>query len=226
MKLGKGLLASVALAAVALVAPQASAADIVDPVTGLPIYVSLFGGASHIAGRINARTTVSAFEYAAKFKTGYILGGAIGVKWNDMIRTEIELSHAGWKTKNVRGNTGAIVDGYGAKSAATYLLGNVWLDWRNESPLTPYVGGGVGMAWAKASPGDASYAPTGTESGFAFQLGAGLKYTVSDNIDVDLGYRFKGMESMTFKNVDPAQESFKTKSWGAHNVQLGLTFRF
>ena len=207
----------VSLAAIALTAPAASAAPF-QP------YVSLFGGASFLndLNVINSSGT----HYTWKFNGGYILGGAVGVKWNDLLRTELELSHAVWTanhwSKTYDGGYNGAASG---NLTATYLLGNVWLDVPTNSMVTPYVGGGLGVGWANANvTGDNGAQLLGGNSGLAFQLGAGLKFAVSESVDVDLGYRFKDLTNITFS--DQNGNPWTPTNLVSHNFQLGLTLKF
>ena len=223
MTFSKGIFASIAFAALALASPQAGAADI-DPVTGYPIYISIFGGASFLN---DVKTDFYGDQYTVKTKAGFLIGGAVGVKWNDIIRTEIELSHSRVQAKSYNSYAGGSFDPASGPIKATYLLGNIWADLNTGSAFTPYVGGGLGFGWAS---GDTSfngnnfgYGPG--ESGLAYQLGAGVKYDMSENISLDLGYRFKGLNDIDFDDNDGGGV-YTSGDLRSHNVQLGLTYSF
>lgn len=221
------LLAGVALTAAALLAPQANAADMIDPATGYPIYVSIFGGASfldNVKGNYVSSSGSVAYGASLNTKTGYLIGGAIGVNWNDFIRTEVELSHSSWKAKSLTTSGGSSSNASGHVNA-TYLLGNVWLDLHNSTPLTPYIGGGLGMAWASEKISTASLlSSSDKDSGFAFQLGAGVKYDLTDAVSIDLGYRYKDVSNLDFSTT--LGGVLKGADLHSHNIQLGLTFQF
>lgn len=220
----KSLFVGTAMAAMGLVAGQANAADAIDPVTGYPIYVSVFGGGSILNDVV---TDYYGSEYTVKMKTGYIFGGAIGVQLTDMFRTEIELSHGRNKAKSYRSSPADPFLPATGTISATYLLANVWLDWKNDFALTPYLGGGIGYGWAE---GDTffngntfGYGPG--EGGLALQLGAGLKYNFSEQVSLDLGYRFKMLNGIDFDDSDGGGV-YTGGDLRSHNVQVGLTFAF
>jgi len=59
---------------------------------------------------------------------------------------------------------------------------NALADFGDENGLSFYGGAGIGYAWAKAL--------NDSDSAFAWQLIAGLRYAISPNIDLGLKYRF------------------------------------
>jgi len=218
----KSLITAVALAALAAAAGQASAADYAPPAgpSYMP-YISVFAGAS-FPNDIN--TTRTGVDYSQHSDTSYVFGGAVGIDWNSMIRTEIELSHSQWNGNSFT-NTGLAVAG-NANTSSTYLLGNVWLDWKNDSAFTPYVGGGLGVAFVnfdQTVAGGPGY--VGSDTVLAYQLGAGINFAVSDQMSLDVGYRYKATSNFGIQAGD-AGGDYQNGHLGSHNVQVGLTYKF
>jgi len=202
----------VALSGLSLATMQVGGAS-ANPLSGMPVYISVFGGANWMNDIITHRGG-STQDWAVD--PGYIIGGTVGAEFNDMLRAEVELSHS---QNHMNTN-------YGLDLGATYLLGNLWLDWNNTSPLTPYVGGGLGAGWANADThGSTNHGLSGGTSGLAFQLGGGIKYQFSQNVAFDLGYRYKSLNNITFHDADGAGD-FPGGNLNSHNVQLGVTFNF
>lgn len=81
------------------------------------------------------------------------------------------------------------------------VLGNVYLDFPWGGSLTPYIGAGAGWGWANH------------DDGFTFALMAGLAFDLSDNLKVDIGYRFR---EATVSGPDPM----------SHEALVGLRFEF
>ena len=232
------LLATVATATLLLACTQANAED-VAPGNSMGLYINVFGGTSSPSD-VKTYFDYEAHDYALDLKTGYLFGGAIGMSITDMLRGEVELSHSGWKAKgfNLSG-----VDGFGnpvfdsdsasGEMSATYLLTNIWADMHNKTAFTPYVGGGAGAGWADANtvfnvsgcPMCATSSYDKGEMGFAFQLGAGLKYDFTENVAMDLGYRYRSILNIDFPNA-LGFGTFKDGDVNSHNVQLGLTYNF
>lgn len=213
------------MTAFGLVSASAMAADVAAPAdTGFKPYVSVFVGASFL----NDVNTVSSHSipYTARFNMGYILGGAAGVKWNDLLRTEIEFSHNSFGAKDYSSNGKAFIGASGPMSA-TYLLGNVWLDLPTHSQFTPYIGGGVGYGWANADLTftEPKYGYQNGSGNLVWQLGAGVKFSVRDHLDIDLGYRYKALDNINFSN-NTSGYTYTGGNLRSHNIELGLTYNF
>lgn len=73
---------------------------------------------------------------------------------------------------------------------------NLWRDYQIHDYLTCYVGGGIGGGGyqyginADFPIQDASLSGLGTVTGFAWQAGGGLAWAITDDLTLDLGYRF------------------------------------
>jgi opacity protein-like surface antigen len=106
--------------------------------------------------------------------------------------------------------------------SALGFLANIYYDFKNTSPFTPYIGGGIGFATIYVSQGTSNLNLLWFEDDdtvFAYQLGAGVGYDVSKNWTIDLGYRYFGTSDPQFGN------QFKA-DFGSHNVSLGARYRF
>lgn len=81
------------------------------------------------------------------------------------------------------------------------VLGNIYLDFSWAGFLTPYIGAGAGYGWASG------------DDGFTYALMAGLAFDLSDNLKVDVGYRFR---EATVSGSNPM----------SHEILAGLRFEF
>jgi opacity protein-like surface antigen len=201
------LLFASALVSSGLIAQTAFAADPVDPASGLPVYVSVFGGGSWLNELSTGITGAPGSELYFDLDPGYLFGGTVGVQATDIFRMEAELSVNSWKneTAGVRGGATFTTPANG-RTTATNLMGNVWADFSNSSVVTPYVGGGVGISLlnGESSSGNKFI----DDTALAFQLGAGVKAAVSDQVSMDLGYRLKGLSN--FKDTSGLTEKYDT----------------
>jgi opacity protein-like surface antigen len=74
-----------------------------------------------------------------------------------------------------------------------------------------------------------------SSTNFAWNLGAGVGYAFTDNISLDVGYRFTGVGEGETKNTDTSGtshhpgktfEKWKTDDLYIHQVMAGLRFTF
>lgn len=211
MRLRNILLSAASVAALGGAAGQAQAN---------PFYVSVFGGANWIPDK-SAHTSYTSragltFTHTGSlsesFRTGFVLGGAVGVhltNWVEGLRAELEASyrrnhvHGNWATHITTHSGGegrrttsahGTLDGHISTFA---VLANVWYDIDLGSRLHPYVGAGAGWARSRiafqavTTTFNNSTSDFGDErSGFAYQLGVGLNYDVMPGTQIGIGYRY------------------------------------
>jgi opacity protein-like surface antigen len=204
------------------------AADPVPPAADW--YVSVFGGAafSQDIDYDLFQSGVQAYDGHQELDTGFLVGGAIGTRLWDAVRAEIEVSYQRNKAGDVLydnpGNYPYDGNGY---SDAIYVLGNAWYDIPVSEDIVPYLGGGAGIAFVKQDidQPDDTFGPSGRDSGFAFQLGGGVGFSLTDNIVLDVGYRFRGI-----LNVDIAGQQIgddhNNQDIYSHTVLATLRFEF
>jgi opacity protein-like surface antigen len=215
-------LASVALTAMSLYGAQVAQAQ--------QAYVSVFAGGS-VPGTLTFDDSYGNTHYSLGLKTGYLIGGAVGVTIADALRVEIELSHAAWKAADTfHSSAEAGFDGPADGSVnATYVMANGWFDLDTGSAFTPYIGGGAGAAWLN---GDVSFfgAANGfgaaQQAAFAYQVGGGVKFDVNENLALDVGYRFKSILNGKNDNLNVNNRDYINSDLNSHNIQVGLTYKF
>ncbi|MCL1985583.1 MAG: outer membrane beta-barrel protein [Betaproteobacteria bacterium] len=131
-----------------------------------------------------------------------VVGGALAAGYNfapkfDLpIRAELEYA---LRTNSSDSKDGAWLSTKHTMNISTLFL-NGYFDINTGTPLTPYVGAGLGMAFnytgvtARAmGPGYSSNVYVDDRStSFAWNVGLGLSYAFTENIAADLGYRFIG----------------------------------
>ena len=97
---------------------------------------------------------------------------------------------------------------------------NGYLDFENQTALTPYIGAGVGVA--KVSANDISIGGVALsdedDTVFAYQLGVGIGYSVTESLIIDLAYKY-------FATEDPDFEGTKAE-YGSHNILFGVRINF
>jgi opacity protein-like surface antigen len=155
-------------------------------------------------------------ELHGEVDDGFIFGGTFGAQFYKHFRGEIELSAARLDIDSEAFeyvSYGPVGTTYTAKDDAhlreLFVFANAWFDFQVSSIFCTYIGGGAGVAHVDADFGvdpfvTGSGAPPPTFSAsveaddwaLAYQLGAGLLVGLSQNIAIDLGYRFKAITNV------------------------------
>lgn len=103
------------------------------------------------------------------------------------------------------------------------LFANAYWDIKNASRFTPYVGGGIGLAYID-SDGKVDGRSLGSKDtiNFAWNLGAGVGMNLTSAIDLSLGYRFAYLGDAKTKSSG----GYRAKSEDIYMHQIGLGLRF
>ena len=112
--------------------------------------------------------------------------------------------------------TGNAVNMEGLKLRQLSGMANLWVDIPLEAPVEPYVGGGIGVTGLEVN-GEGKTA-------FAWQVGAGLAYKISDTVAITADYRHREADGVQFNYGGGEGANFgkvKTNSYG-----MGLRVNF
>ncbi|SLN35947.1 outer membrane protein [Pseudooctadecabacter jejudonensis] len=167
------------------------------------------------------------------FDDGHSIGFGVGrglPQLGDGVRGEIELSYS---ETNID-NTDFSGNGPGQEPAngglnTTRLFANLYKDFPTAGPVTPYLGGGLGIA---STDFDISYGPgvtlADTDEGLTAQIIAGGAYAVSDTMDVFADVRF--IRDFDIESARRAPDGTITGSVGDDvdtvTVNFGVRFAF
>ena len=123
-----------------------------------------------------------------------VLGSvAMGYFASKEFRTELQFYvDNGFKSKASNYTLGNTTYSLKGKEKTMAVFANLFYDFRNSTPVTPYIMGGVGYANNKAHVGELKFKK---KNGFAYQLGLGASYQVARNFDFDIGYRLMQKDS-------------------------------
>ena len=117
-------------------------------------------------------------------------------------------------------------DAGGSSSAMSFMI-NGMLDFGDDDGISGFVGGGVGMARVKANNyrnfANATPFLDGSDSRLAWQVFAGVRQAISDNIDVTVKYRFFNADKVRMTAFNGAEADYRFRS---HSLLGGLTFNF
>ena len=170
-------------------------------------------------------------------KVGFDVDGIIGYDFG-MFRLEGEVGYKRNRVNSITtgpSRTPANIGGVGAppatypdasgKNSALSFMVNGLLDFGGEEGFSGYVGGGAGVARVKFS----GYNVSGddflndSDSKFAWQAIAGVRYPVTTNVDVGVKYRFFNVRNVkVFDRLGAEYEG----NWRSHSVLLSLVYNF
>lgn len=116
------------------------------------------------------------------------------------------------------------------KTNSQTILLNAYYDIHTDTKVTPYIGGGLGMAHLKTSEfgrSDLFFVGRKKDNNeFAWNLQAGLSYHITENWKADLGYRYSHLGYSKMRLTDGAVRSFARYKISTHEVGLGLRYQF
>lgn len=146
----------------------------------------------------------------------------LGYYYNDVMRTEVELGYRTNKVDEIAGSSAGI-----AGDATTYsAMVNVVFDFKNNTAITPYIGGGLGIAHVDldgVNPVNTSLTLDDTTTIPAGQAIAGLSYSLNKNWDIFADYRFfsdiGGNDDYALSNGSTAEADYS-----AHSGFLGVRY--
>ena len=199
-------------------------------------YMSGFVGVSALTNTDVTSTTfgpgATTFNDRVEFDPGINIGGAGGFDFG-FVRLEGELSYKnGEMSKITEQRSGATIANVDGRLGAFAMMFNVFFDLHNNTPVTPYFGGGVGFATLHLSDTFGTDTTSGIRSRlyrsdddtvFAYQAGAGLEITLTQRFSLDLGYRYFGTTKAKFNSHSSTTPELKLES---HNASVGFRVKF
>ena len=190
--------------------------------------------------------TAQSFTFLDKggFDSGVIYGLGIGYAWNSWLRFDVRGEYrggVGFHALDSFFNTGTAAfntNDYTATKTEWVVLANAYLDLGTWWSITPFIGAGVGAADISIAHfrdnniiAGGGWAPTGSQTNFAWALHAGADYKVTPGFTVELAYRYLNMgdaHTGTLVNLDPTFVSgnplapMTFKSLYSHDIMLGV----
>jgi outer membrane protein OmpA-like peptidoglycan-associated protein/opacity protein-like surface antigen len=116
--------------------------------------------------------------------------------------------------------------GSGSTSALSFMI-NGMLDFGDDEGISGFVGGGIGMARVKANNlrnfANATPFLDDSDTKLAWQVFAGVRQAISDNIDVTVKYRFFNADKIRGIAFNGGESEYRFRS---HSLLGGLTFNF
>ena len=146
--------------------------------------------------------------FATSFAGGANFGmfrveGEIGYQYNEMDKGSV---CAGGSCVTFKQNN--------SDMSALSFLANGYFDFVNNSPVTPYITAGIGVARVGLEIEDVSL----DDTVFAYQIGVGVAFAINKNMNIDLKYRY-------FATEDPKDDQGEWE-FASHNVYCGFRYTF
>ena len=200
------------------------------------LYLSVGAGMSMLQDADNTNDTPRV-DVKSSYDTGWMVTGAIGYGFANGLRVEGEIGYRQVEVDQLDirddGGLGAALGGpslngletpAAGNETALSVMANVWYDINTGTPVTPYVGGGIGVARITLD----NLRVAGItivddhDNVFAYQLGAGVAYAVSQQVSLTLDYRFFQTADAEFTDI---AGDFKSE-FTNHSVAAGVRVRF
>jgi Opacity protein and related surface antigens len=139
---------------------------------------------------------------------------------------------------NALDNAGNYVASQKFKIKAHSLMVNGFYDINMDSAFTPYIGGGIGMAYLKSAY-TSSFRVNGNEGhrvstssndwSFAWNIGGGVSYALDNQMSLDFGYRYYDLGtaepgSVNYANGTTGYRGSPEVDLTAHELSVGLRF--
>jgi OOP family OmpA-OmpF porin len=189
-----------------------------------------------LGGNLTQDATLNEFfgpvapDTKVKFDPGFRAGLAGGYQLTDWFAGEVEI---GYMENHIDSITGAdrVHDSWFANIP---FLVNGKLQYPNSSPITPYIGAGVGFSEALLRVGRIDLAGTSlhgdiADTVFAYQAFAGLRYRINDQMGLSVEYRYFAADGATWQadfTSGTASDTMRMGHTRTHAISLAFDFRF
>jgi opacity protein-like surface antigen len=171
---------------------------------------------SHMYLRADAGWSIGASETeeAAVFDIG------VGSRLNQYFRTELVGEVRPWGKQTFKDNHVKVAkpDMYSLDA-----MMNVALEYPVWNKMSVYAIGGIGYAYNKTDSYRGLYKGEGKHN-FAWNVGAGVQYALTNCISLDLGYRFADLGSARAKNVETGAKIKEDVKY--NDIKIGMQYFF
>jgi opacity protein-like surface antigen len=174
-------------------------------------YIGAAGGVSIVH---DSDFTVTGLGTAtAEFDTGYGFNVSAGYNF-DPVRLEFEFGYKNADLDKFSGPGGSFSVADTDITVMSYMV-NALYDIKTKSPVTPYVGAGLGILNGELE--EQGYKEDDTQ--FGYQLIAGAAYNINNNLALDVSYRFQHAPS------DFSQDGLDVE-YMSSNIMAGIRYNF
>lgn len=149
----------------------------------------------------------------SEYDTGYGFNVSAGYNF-EPVRLEFEFGYKNAELDKLTGPGGSASVSDTDITVMSYMV-NAFYDIKTNSPITPYIGAGLGLLNGELQ----SQGSKDDDTVFGYQIIIGAAYNVSKNVALDLSYRFQGAPSDFSKNNVSIE-------YNSSNVMAGLRYNF
>ncbi|HJV65471.1 MAG TPA: outer membrane beta-barrel protein [Geomonas sp.] len=150
----------------------------------------------------------------ASYDTGFVFNVGAGHKFDSGVRLEGEFGYkkADLSSASLLGITVSPTD---SDQRVMSFMFNGFYDFNLNSSFTPFLGAGVGALHGKVTSSSEDFEDTV----FGYQVSAGVSYSASKNVNLDLSYRFEG--AATDFDMGGSDVSYHSS-----NILVGVRYTF
>ncbi|MDR1685735.1 MAG: outer membrane beta-barrel protein [Desulfovibrio sp.] len=197
-------------------------------------------GLTHISGSKVADTDGSG-SWSTGTHNDSAFGGSIAVGYDFekqfAVPVRAEVEYAGFSQVEAKRHINDPSNGPVGTIKQTYnihtVFANAYFDIDTSTLVTPYVGAGLGTAFITSNAkykedasGEVERSGAKTKTNFAWNVGTGVGFDFTDNITLDVGYRFVGLGSAKTKTQHDDDWYGKTDALYQHQFSTGVRFTF
>lgn len=203
---------------------------------GLEPYIEYNVGLTLMRNQNLTRANPVGLSGRVESEAGFNVGGAVGTRFLEHFRTEINVGYRQNEVEAIRLAAGDESDGKGTFSMI-HVLANTYAEYDFEVGVIPYFGLGVGYGMIEI---DAHNKPEtlqidSDDNAFIWNVMAGVSVPVSDITTFSLGYRYLQSEDLNFRarlnNTTPVPPSGPIarqvdSEYDAHEFVFGIRYSF
>ncbi|NEX17997.1 MAG: hypothetical protein C1943_15615 [Halochromatium sp.] len=165
---------------------------------------------------------------------GGVVGLGGGYRFGNGLRLETDLRYRALDAGGISGGAlGAPSYADGSVTSTTWMANMAYDFVLQGTKLQPYLKGGIGAAWNDAEadvlgadhPDRWAIYSSGTDTQFAWSLGAGLAYPIDDRLSLTADYQYVDLGNAE-TGTDINGHRMRFDDLGSHEVTLGLRYAF
>jgi outer membrane protein OmpA-like peptidoglycan-associated protein len=170
----------------------------------------------------DADIEVGGIEREAEHDIGWLGTGSVGYAWQNGLRLELEGAYRSNGIDTIAGAAGT------GDVTSTNIMANLIYQYQTTGWVVPYLGFGIGAGHVSLdSVGPVGGPPTTTvddsDWAMAYQVLVGLEHAITDNLGLNLAYRFLYQPDVSLTAANGAGVDTKYLS---HAVMVGLRWSF